>query len=157
MNFKITKFSPPAVKSPISAIPSNKPPPLFSDPRKQGGAYLVMAQNPKKNRAFGAILLPFFMNFSYILHVFDTRNNRFSSCVSKFSRLRRTFLFKYIFLQAFCACAESAVHVVIDFSMPKNQMSPNCFKIGGFAKNHVIDFRFQGFLLTPNELRDRPI
>ena len=72
-------------------------PPLFSDPRKQGGGGLFgYGQNPKNVRAFGAILLPFFMNFSYILHVFDTRNDRFSSCVSIFSRLRRTFLPKFI-------------------------------------------------------------
>ena len=43
---------------------------------------------------------PFLMNFSYILHVFDARNDSFSSCVSNFSRLRRTFLSKTFSLQA---------------------------------------------------------
>ena len=80
----------------ISRVPSNKPPPCFQILENKGGAYLSNAQNPKKFRAFGTISLPFFMIFSYILHVFDTRNDRFSSCVSIFSRLRCTFLPKFI-------------------------------------------------------------
>ena len=77
----------------------SKNPPLLKNVTEQGGVLAKTPQNPQNFRAFGAILLLFFMNFSYILHVFDTRNDRFSSCVSIFSRLRRTFLPNVFVLQ----------------------------------------------------------
>ena len=100
----------------ISRISSETPPLVRKRSRTRGGvryrkhAFSRNRQNtPKIFRAFGAILLLFFTVFRSIFRVFNTRNDRFSSCISKFSRLRRIFLTKYFCLQAFCACVESAV------------------------------------------------
>ena len=42
---------------------TEKAPPCFQIPKNKGGAFLVLAQNPKKFRAFGAVLYTFSLVF----------------------------------------------------------------------------------------------
>ena len=62
-----------------------KSPPCCWDPKKKGGGFLLIWPNLKKNRAFGAIFIHIFSEFSYIFHVFNIRNGYFSSCFNFFA------------------------------------------------------------------------
>ena len=61
------------------------PPPLLLRSQKEEGAFYWFDQISKKNRAFGAIFIHFFSEFSYIFHVFNIRNGYFSSCFNFFA------------------------------------------------------------------------